>query len=455
MKMAQVIHSWRRVSENWESKFAFSKLRVRADRGFIASEVALSGGVCIVAGVNSGGKSRLIRSIYGEFQQDESNFTTIDWRDERPPTATLVDFFELLIRQAKVFDVVDLQELVESSGLTPVSQNKLKSINWVLGREYKSVSFTELENSSEGDTAGQAGLFRGDVVPYFQIVHQSGEVFGSKDLSRGELAVLTLSWVLDSLGRDSLYLFDEPDLMLSPHSSQRAIDLLVNRVNELKSPAFIATHSYHTLAALPENLLVHVNVDVNGDSVASRPDESALWKTLKVAAPLKVAFVVEDDAAKALLKMLLPLVSPRHHDFSSIWIAGDASRVVKAGHFPASQGQTIEIWGVLDGNEPDPRAEDNILKLPGKGSPEAGALAILRTYPQSFHQDGQQVDELFALHASGDDHDKAREIAEALGFDHIYFMVHAWRWWLTETTEGKSSLDEFRQQIVTRITLVD
>lgn len=453
MKIAQVLHSWRRVSDEWESDFEFSKLEVQTARGFKASEVGLSGGVCILAGVNSGGKSRLIRSIHNEFSLGLESFTKVTWKSGPPPTAVFVDFFELLIRQAKMFDVVDLEDLVDSSGLTPMSLRKQRDVKWVLGRNYANVEIAELENSVDGDSIALGGRFRPDVVPYFRVTHESGEVFSSVDLSRGELAVLTLSWVLDSLKSDELYLFDEPDLMLSPQSSQRAIDLLVSGISRMKCPAFIATHSYHTLASVPEDLLVHVNVVTDGLSVASRPDDAALWKTLKVAAPVKVIFVVEDDAARDLLKMLLPLISSRHHDLSGIWIAGDASKVVRAGSFPESRGQTLEIWGVLDGNEEDRYVRDNILRLPGGRSPEVGALDILRDSPHVFDVDERRVEELFARHAAGDPHDNARDIAEALGFHHLTFLVQAWRWWATQDGDGKVAFAEFKEDVLLKIPL--
>lgn len=451
MKEVQAAHSWRRVGSEWAGKHAFSRLNVQEACGFEGSQVELHGGACIVAGVNSGGKSRLIRSVLGEFVESSTSFTTVTWNGDRPTAAVFVDFFELLIREANLFQIADLGDLVASSGFTPLSPKKLRNVNWILGREYTSVQFAEVENPNVNLIDSDVGAFRSEVVPYFQITHKSGEKFRSEDLSRGELSALTLSWVLDSLESGSLYLFDEPDLMLSPHSSERAISLLINRVNELKSPAFIATHSYHTLASVPETLLLHVNVGANGYSLASRPDDAALWKTLKVAAPVKAAFVVEDEAAKGLLRALLSEVSPRHSDVSAIWIAGDATRVIKAGKFPRSKGQNIEIWGVLDGNEEDPDPKDNIFKLPGGMSPEQGALMVLREHPEALGVDRDRADELVSWQLGVDPHDGARAVAAHLGLEPLTFIVIAWRWWLKEVERGRRELEKFKRFVVDNV----
>src|SRR5699024_11269790 len=59
--------------------------------------------------------------------------------------------------------------------------------------------------------------------------------------------------------------------------------------------------------------------------------------------------------------------------------------------FQAEDGiRDRNVTGVQTCALPISRAEDNILKLPGKGSPEAGALAILRTYRSEERRVGKE-----------------------------------------------------------------
>lgn len=448
MRAAQASHSWHRVTVDWAGSSGFEGLASKDGSGFRASTVELSGGVLVLAGVNSGGKSRLLRSIWSETHDPDSAWTETSWSGAAPTLVIHVDLFDLLERQAHALRAPDLQDQVDAAGLTPVRQSDLRDICYVLGRKYDSVSIAEIDSTELAPTPapGRPPRFREEVVPYFEVV-SGGETYSSTVLSRGELSALTLHWVLQTTPSGAVLLLDEPDLMLSPLSAERALDLVVDTANTRKSPAVLATHSYLGLARAPRSAQVLLRVAADGATSLTSPNDYALWEALRVAPPIQLVFVVEDKMAQLLLGEVLQLVEFQHFDVSDIWVGGSAAEVRAVGKLPHFADAQFAMWGVLDGNEKLGRREPHTLKLPGKHSPEEGAIEILTANPTLVTEMEGAVERALERTVGDDPHDRVRSIAKAFGQTGESLVTRAWRQWLSETDEGRAALAEFGTQM--------
>lgn len=444
MRTAQVVHSWNRVTKDWAGRTGFTSLSTIRGNGFTESTVAVNGGALILAGVNSGGKSRLLRSIWAEVHSPHDAFTRLEWAGSPPQQLLYVDAFELLTRQWASLRAEDLVEQVEAAGLTEVGSSDLRALSYVIGRKYSAIRMAELESPDLGAT-GQASPqehFREQEVPYFEVT-AGGRTYGSRDLSRGELSILTLYWVLRSVPKGAVLLLDEPDLMLSPLSAQRALEFVIDHTNQRKVPVIFSTHSYLGLANAPRSSQVLLRIAISGDSSLAAPDDLDLWRALRVTAPKKLAFVVEDVMAKLLLGEFLGLITYRHLDVSEIWIGGSSAEVRSIGKLPNMAGAGMRLWGVLDGNEPTP-TEQHCLKLPGRWSPEEGALEICLSYPELVTDSTEQMDITLENTVGDNPHDRVHAVADALGMSGESLVRHAWRAWATMTEEGQSELAAFK-----------
>src|SRR4051812_19521916 len=113
MKSVQAAHSWLRVSENWDGETSFLAIETLGGMGFEASRVALSGGLAIVVGVNSAGKSRLLRMIRDAHGVPSAELS-VEWNGPPPDGADYIDIPALVERQRAVTQTTtDIEDLVD------------------------------------------------------------------------------------------------------------------------------------------------------------------------------------------------------------------------------------------------------------------------------------------------------------------------------------------------------
>ncbi len=447
MRAAQALHSWRRVTTDWSGNASFKGLSSRTDSGFSASGVVLSGGLLLVAGANSVGKSRLLRSIWAERHRPEAAFTELTWMSAEPDEYSYVDLFELMTRQWQAVQSSDVGEQVEAAGLTALRPNQVKLLSYVIGRNYESIRVAELEATDPFEETAPGASFRPDVVPFFEVV-AGGRTYKSEQLSRGELSALTLFWVLQSAEPGTMLLLDEPDLMMSPMSARRALDMIVDDANTRKVPVAIATHSYLGLAETPRSAQVLLRVNSSGESLLASADDYALWEVLRVAAPTRLVFVVEDRMAQLLMGIFLDAIAFPHLDETGIWIGGDSSKVALVGKLPEFAEASSVMWGVLDGNEKSPRSELRLLRLPGGDSPEEGAIRVCSEMPSLISSSSEAIERALERSIGDDPHDRVGVVARALGISPEELVGRAWRGWISETEQGATALRLFADDLL-------
>lgn len=450
MKDSQAQHSWRRLSEDWDGDFAFSGIETTSAAGFNASSVTLTGGLLVLAGVNSSGKSRMLRALERHVVTGSSDFASVHWSGGSPTGATYIDMFELVERQVQsVRNRSDFDSRLEEFGSTAFNAADLRELTFLVGRQYDSVQISEFdatygEADMYNDEPGQPLTFRPEIAPIFRAERQ-GAFTDSRSLSRGELSAMTLLWVLQQAQRGEVLIWDEPDAFLSPVSAGRALDLIADRANKIKTPMAIASHGYLGLASTPQSLQAMLRLRTDGTSTLESPNEYALWQTLKVTPPRAVAFVVEDSTAKVLLSRLLTEAKYPFFDLAEIWTAGDSARVVAAAKFPNCTDAGIQIVGVVDGDAHNQvRRLENAFALPGNESPETIVLRVLEV-PAYRRKRRSDIEKLLDGTMGKDPHNRVDLIARGLGLTSEQLVVEAHLWWIAKTDDGKAAFAVFRE----------
>ncbi|MCZ2826612.1 MULTISPECIES: AAA family ATPase [unclassified Modestobacter] len=457
MKVAARDDAWRRVGADWPDALQPMQLEVFAVPGIEPTVVDLQNGLTVLCGVNAAGKTRLLSQVADAL---EGKVSGVSLRLPGPSRQVqFVDTFWLIQKTRLSFaNDAALGERIDQAGLTPMRAEEVRLASYLLGRNYDSIQLAEMEATDEDqqliDMAPSDPLvsralgFLPEVVPYF-VVERGGLQFSSPQLSQGELAGLTLLWALRQLDASSLVIIDEPETFLSPHSAQKALDVIAHFVGLKQCPALVSSHSYLGLAmAPPEHLLLMrpsglVNVSL---AVADRP---SLWATLRLTAPKTIVFVVEDAAARQWLLFLLHRLSFTHLDVADVWVGGDRDAVRDAALFPSrSPSATMAVWGVLDGDERQVKRkgrQGNLLFLPGDQSPEEIiASALLKDEVDVPGLNIADVTEAYRIFEGGNPHDVVVQVATRLGWNLASFRHAVWDAWLHQTVEGQ----QFRLDLI-------
>ncbi|WP_326949830.1 AAA family ATPase [Amycolatopsis sp. NBC_01307] len=459
MKQAERNDVWRHVGSDWRETLRIVELDIRDMPGIEPGKVELTGGLSLLCGVNGSGKSRLLGAIADSVENGDSSKVHVE-TSEQPTEVAYIDTFWLLQRQRISFGTdQSLDDRIQQAGFTSFRAPEVRLASYLLGRQYEKIDLAELEStddtneieqeSHETSTVHRALTFRSDALPYF-VTRRNGQDFTSLDLSQGELAGLTLIWAMRQVNKSSIIIIDEPETFMSPLSSKRSLDVVAFYVDKNRAPCLVTSHSYLGLAAVPKEHLVLLHPSSPGMVQLRNSDERTLWKTLRLAAPKAILFVVEDEAARQWLTFLLRSFDFPHLELVDIWIAGDSSKVRQAALFPDKcRGATMSIWGVLDGDEREKaKAKGNIIFLPGKVSPEQVILDTLTS--ESIEINGiarSKAQEMLAAHEGENPHDAILAIASDAGLAVAAFRHATLNTWLKETEDGQAAAAEFIESL--------
>jgi predicted ATPase len=381
LKRQAIQDSWRRVAAPVTKIPAVTHVSIDQLDGFRQSQWTVDGLLQILCGPNGSGKTRLLAAIAVQISNPGTGELSIntDGRSASPTRAHYFDVGYQLHRQLSSITADHaLHDRIAQAPTKSVGIKDLALLNFVLGDVIEQAFIYELDDTeSEIDLETQANhrvtvlsqALRSDVIPYFRIV-RNGQTADSRELSRGELSVLTLYWLLESAESGELILLDEPDAYMSPLTSQRALVLLATKAGSRKTQCIVASHSYLGLSTAPPDLLRLI--ERQPDDLLSIQSGAAdrLWQALQVAPPIRHIFAVEDEAGRQWLHLLFRL-SDFDSAYAAIWNVGGDTNVRRAGAFPDSRESTIHMWGVLDGDE---RAEkkskvkqDRPITVPSRG----------------------------------------------------------------------------------------
>ncbi len=291
---------------------------------------------------------------------------------------------------------------------TAISEDNLKSLSHVLGRNYDSARFAKSDVSTHA-----VGLFEREFGEFSQY-HQGA----------GEDATLDLFQVLESIPSTTLLIIDEVEASLHPKAQRRLIDFLMKLARRKRCQIVVSTHSPYILEQLPQEarvLLVPGNQGINviyGASVefaTSRMDDPVH--------PEMVVFV-EDKEAEIWLREILVSDPDRYGVVNRLDICpvGPANVVQTMGQL-SSDGKlpNRKSLAILDG---DKESTKGCIVLPGTSAPEVVVYSDLKeenwaALPERF---GIGAGTLFAdledIMTNPDHHDWSRALGDKVRKSH-------------------------------------
>ncbi len=288
------------------------------------------------------------------------------------------------------------------------SGDELRNANYVVGKQYTSVSTVEIEDPSRED----------EVLPVI-VVSDGDAAYDFRTMGLGEFAALVTLWRLRQVKAGTVILLEEPETYLSARASIALLDVLAARIDTTRLYAVVTTHSPGVMSHSPLEQLVLLAPGPDG-AIALRTPESRheLDQMLGVPAGNVRLVLVEDETARTMVEELLGRYTGMSSRSVRVVITKGASALeATCRGFPASEA--LSLVGILDGDRALPGdARWPVLGLPGPENPDAllrrAASADLDAFAAVLGRGATLVRTAVSSLTGIDEHDWFVELATAL-----------------------------------------
>lgn len=298
-------------------------------------------------------------------------------------------------------------------GLTPraLTNDELALASFVIGKEFSSCEVTEIRDYGPLE-----------VWPYFSITC-NGAAYGSEDMGRGELALLTSLWVLDSSPKNSIIVLEEPETHASSRSQAALMDMLAWFCSKKGLSVIVTTHSPVVLQKIPKE---HIRLVVSQGArsrLIPAPNLHEIAAIVGGGVAFKALLLVEDTTAEHFATALLEYFDPDLARQCKVAPCGGEAPLLSVLETLPSVRGWLYLIGCFDG---DMRSKHKALNtnwpfvfLPGDTNPESLLRACVvaanaAALASRLHLPEQTV--LVAIDAGRglDPHDWLEEVSKAL-----------------------------------------
>lgn len=331
--------------------------------------------------------------------------------------------------QSELAEFDDREDLINGVGWRTVTAPDLADINYILKRDYESVTIWEVETSG--------------IVPFFEVVH-GNDRYDSTTMGAGELAALYIWWKLSQMDKGAFVFIEEPETFLSTATQGAIGDFILSRAYDLSICVIMTSHSAPIISPLPNDSLKFLFRSQGRLKLASKPTMGML-RSIGIDHPVTEILFVEDNAARVFTGLLLDHLDPQLAARIQIEVCnGHGGITTSLVEFKSFEGPVRGI-GMYDGDhraqiaedlktEPDRRA----MCLPGDEAIEVtfrkllraqmAEVATLRAVPQE-HLEG-------ILHAAegADHHDWYEAVCRGLGLNKDQLLANLFTVWLRHDT---------------------
>lgn len=337
------------------------------------------------------------------------------------------------------FDARD--DLLNGVGSKDITGPDLAAINYILKRDYQSVTLWEVETSS--------------VVPFFEVVH-GADHYDSRTMGAGELAALYIWWKVNSAESDSFLFVEEPETFLSTHSQQAIGDFILTHAVDRSICVVMTSHSAPIIAPLPPTSLKFFFRSQGSLKLATRPS-LAMLRSIGIDYPVSEILLVEDEAARVFAKLLLEHSDPQIAARMQIEVRNGHGGITSTIDAVGSMKGKVRVVGMYDGDQRAQIAEAikadekrRVMCLPGaepievtfrklvKSSP--AAVALLRGVSEA------QLEELLHAAEGAEDHDWYQTISQGLGLTREQLLVSLFTLWMRDEASIKA-VEEWHSEL--------
>ncbi|MFD2718217.1 AAA family ATPase [Hymenobacter monticola] len=480
MRLAKTGDTWRNLyKRNFKNRI--TSLEFDGITGIGKGKVSFSGGITVICGANGVGKTTLLNALllsiksivspvphniksrfnssvllvsaiengeertYLKSSSDEEVGLSVEigYIDSSHKSSRLIDFFSEMTNREELFE-----------GIDPIhySEEEIKLISYVTGKNYSSCDVYEIDAFDPEAISGFD-----DVIPYFKVVDSNTE-YGLEMMGLGELAAHLLIWSIKRAPQDSIFFLEEPESFISPKAQVNLMNYIASVSLDKGIWLVITTHSMGIVSNIPLNHIKILSKNHDGIDIIETPNQFQLNMILGISFSYSGILFVEDMASKVFTRAIL-----EHFD-------GDISRridIVKAGsssaisnvlyNFPKPSKEWLKIIGVYDGDIwpqkksviDDKKVKWEYLFLPGPVAPEILLRDFFRnnTYGLENKLAVTESNLKFALNSLDgcNHHDWPTDLARFLEVNEEDMLRDMFRLWLEapqNETQARATFDD-------------
>ena len=456
MRHSKAMDYWKAVRKGTSTR-ALEKVEFKDIPGIGSGNIKFNSSINAMCGKNGLGKSTILRGIAcclensfkEKFKNTDSRIGENDFSVHVAHAKDKCEIFQYSDNSS--FDGIiflDPTELCQAHLATLRSESALSDaleqvdfgvlgskeqveIKRILGREYASIEYAELDDVVEGAT-----------VPYFK-VSRNGITYESLDMALGELAILTMFWVITREEGQKIVFLEEPENFLTPQAQRYVCDYLAFTAVKRNDWYLISTHSEHIVESVG---LSSTHVLVEGDSespvhVKSPRHSFEYLQHLGISPKKKGIILVEDTAAKMAIDTACQhFGSFIKQDYEVIKIGGTGEICSLLKNFPKKS--EFSVIGIFDGNERGKISLNDEIAydfLPSDQCPEEALRSLVIKNPREFGSYlGTHSERLTAAlsAANGEDpHDWLESLASNLDMGYPECLKGLCRGWVASQEE--------------------
>jgi predicted ATPase len=200
--------------------------------------------------------------------------------------------------QHQVLGDSNFSDVLEGAGPKTLSGDGLATISYLVGKDYVNCDVYEIADY---------GPFQ--VWPYFKVT-VGGVTYGSEAMGRGELALLSAYWVIDTAPPNSILVLEEPETHVSGRSQSALMDVLAQACATKAISAIVTSHSPIVIGKLPkENVRLIVNEGA-ASSILQEPKDYQVAGIVGGGVAFRFLVLVEDACARSFALSILDKLDP-------------------------------------------------------------------------------------------------------------------------------------------------
>jgi energy-coupling factor transporter ATP-binding protein EcfA2 len=286
------------------------------------------------------------------------------------------------------------------------------SASLIVGKDYKNCTVYEIRDYGPLE-----------IWPYFKVTCGS-ITYGSEEMGRGELAVLTSLWTITNQKADSILILEEPETHVSARAQSAMMDTLAAACSKKGLCIIVTTHSPVILKKLQKTNIRLLVSDEGKSRLISNPTLPDLATVVGGGVAYQALILVEDECAHFFAQTILEMTDMDLNRQCTFGVTKGEARIKSLLTDVPKAARWAAIVGCFDGDMRGPLAGATFawphLFLPGEVAPEIILKAALQEQSARLFADELNVDLQRATVALGsliglNHHDWLRELAGELG----------------------------------------
>lgn len=337
-------------------------------------------------------------------QAPPARFSGYTWQHESPPpfaeytdalTAFDTDYFWTLGKQRSPHEQTVIEEQKHTVGPFRYTAAEARVLRNITGRHYDDLRWYSYEAEIDLFVPRPEGIVGGQIV-------------SADQMSRGELWVHLLLYMVRTARPGTTLFIDEPETHLSPVGHTALLDELARSTLARGVQTVIATHSTAMIARTPASMLRVLTPGPDGVRVIRPATTEAVLRTLGHRTSLSGVVFVEDALARRMVTAALARLDRSLGEKVDVVDAGGRDEAL-AGARILARSQALRVCVLLDGDQRGSAIRDRgfpVNFLPGR-VPDEELLRQARADPTALGDLlGQSVNDI------------------NLAMDHVRFTSH-------------------------------